>query len=227
MKINILNIFYDNMGIIKETLSGSDGSQKKSCLKFLCKCAKIYKDIYNSYCENVDKKNEKNERTCLKLDQIKNSYNLYFTIQDSLNSIIPSLDNNKDDYSVKCRTYQPDTELTSEGRTNSDTPPRMRTPGSAEGSDGNLENVLPTSLGNEGNSMKKSITTTIGTVAGASTILTLLYKFTPAGTLLHSGLRGSGRRINNHAYGDDANELSFNGLVHNDFNSYNIGYEAV
>ncbi|KMZ77081.1 hypothetical protein PVIIG_05515 [Plasmodium vivax India VII] len=227
MKINILNIFYDNMDIILGILKGQDDSQKNSCLKFVCECAKIYKDIYRSYCVNVDKNNAKHESTCLRLDQIKDTYKLYFTNQSSLNSIIPSLDNINDDYLVKCTAYMENKELASGGHARLDTLPRMRLSATDEDSKGQLESFLPTSLGDEGNSVKKTITTTIGTVAGASTILTLLYKFTPAGTLFHSGLRGNGERINNHPYGDDVNELSFNGLVHNDFNSYNIGYEAV
>ncbi|KMZ95763.1 hypothetical protein PVMG_05362 [Plasmodium vivax Mauritania I] len=176
MKINILNIFYDNMDIILGILKGQDDSQKNSCLKFVCECAKIYKDIYRSYCVNVDKNNAKHESTCLRLDQIKDTYKLYFTNQSSLNSIIPSLDNINDDYLVKCTAYMENKELASGGHARLDTLPRMRLSATDEDSKGQLEGFLPTSVGNEGNSVKKTITTTIGTVAGASTILTLLYK---------------------------------------------------
>ncbi|KMZ83428.1 hypothetical protein PVBG_05940 [Plasmodium vivax Brazil I] len=176
IKLNKLNIFHDNMEIIKGILQGQDGSQKNSCLKFVCECAKLYKDIYGLYCVNKDQTNVKHKITCLKLDQIKDSYKMYFTNQGSLNSIIPSLDNINDDYLVKCTEYMENKELTSERGANLDTPSRMRMSATDEDSRGHLKENLPTSLGNEGNSMKKTITTTLGTVAGASTILTLLYK---------------------------------------------------
>ncbi|SCO65468.1 hypothetical protein PVT01_030028300, partial [Plasmodium vivax] len=176
IKISILNIFYDNMDIIKGILTRPDDSKKNSCLKFVCECIKIYKDIYDSYCVSVDQTNEKHRTTCLRLGEIKNTYKWYFSNQDSLNSIIPSLDNINDDYLVKCTAYMTNKELSSERRTNLDTLSRLRITGPVEGSDGNLQDFLPTSLGEEGNSVKKTITTTVGTVAGASSLLALLYK---------------------------------------------------
>ncbi|KMZ95729.1 hypothetical protein PVMG_05328 [Plasmodium vivax Mauritania I] len=44
---------------------------------------------------------------------------------------------------------------------------------------------------------------------------------------INTGLRGSGGRINNSLYTNGADDLILDGLEHNNFNSYNIGYEAV
>ncbi|SCO73013.1 Plasmodium vivax Vir protein, putative [Plasmodium vivax] len=76
------------------------------------------------------------------------------------------------------------------------------------------------------NSMKNNITTTIGTVAGASSVLAFMYKFTPTGRLLNARLRRSGGRINNNLYANEESELLFDGFANTDINSYNIGYEA-
>ncbi|SCA81926.1 hypothetical protein, conserved [Plasmodium vivax] len=67
-----------------------------------------------------------------------------------------------------------------------------------------------------GSSGTSSTTTALGTVAG----------ITPAGRWMNFGLRGGRRGINNNLYGDEGNEMLFDGNVHSEFNSYNIGYEA-
>ncbi|KMZ77002.1 hypothetical protein PVIIG_06313 [Plasmodium vivax India VII] len=43
---------------------------------------------------------------------------------------------------------------------------------------------------------------------------------------INTGLRGNGGRINNILYSNGADDLILDGLEHNNFNSYNIGYEA-
>lgn len=57
-------------------------------------------------------------------------------------------------------------------------------------------------------------------------MLALLYKFTPAGRWIHSGLQGRGGKINNILHEDGANELLLGRPLHEDLISYNIGYEA-
>ncbi|CAG9474620.1 unnamed protein product [Plasmodium vivax] len=79
--------------------------------------------------------------------------------------------------------------------------------------------------GHSGSSTSK-IPATIGTMAGVSSVFALLYKLTPAGRWINTGLRGSGGRINNSLYTNGADELILDGLEHNNFNAYNIGYEA-
>ncbi|SCO72994.1 hypothetical protein PVC01_100006500 [Plasmodium vivax] len=73
----------------------------------------------------------------------------------------------------------------------------------------------------------KTLPTAFGTIAGATSVLALLYKFTPAGTFLHARIRGSEGRINNSNYADDVNKSVFGGVGHSYDNSYNIGYETM
>ncbi|CAI7720810.1 PIR protein [Plasmodium vivax] len=75
-------------------------------------------------------------------------------------------------------------------------------------------------------SSTSKIPATIGTMAGVSSVFALLYNLTPAGRWINTGLRGSGGRINNSLYTNGADDLILDGLEHNNFNSYNMGYEA-
>ncbi|SCO65470.1 VIR protein [Plasmodium vivax] len=75
-------------------------------------------------------------------------------------------------------------------------------------------------------SSTSKIPATIGTMAGVSSVFALLYKLTPAGRWINTGLRGNGGRTNNSLYTNGADDLILDGLEHNNFNSYNIGYEA-
>ncbi|SCO65457.1 hypothetical protein PVT01_030027200 [Plasmodium vivax] len=85
---------------------------------------------------------------------------------------------------------------------------------------------LPDQVNKTGSSGPSSATTALSTVAGVSSALALLYKITPAERWINFGLRGGRRGINNNLYGGEGNEMLFDGNVHSEFNSYNIGYEA-
>ncbi|CAI7724213.1 PIR protein [Plasmodium vivax] len=89
-----------------------------------------------------------------------------------------------------------------------------------------LQNSLPAVVDDHSGSSTSKIPATIGTMAGVSSVFALLYKLTPAGRWINTGLRGSGGRINNNLYTNGADELIIDGLEHNNFNAYNIGYEA-
>ncbi|SCO65464.1 VIR protein [Plasmodium vivax] len=73
----------------------------------------------------------------------------------------------------------------------------------------------------------KTLPTAFGTIAGATSVLALLYKFTPAGTFLHARIRGGEGRINNSDYADDVKKSVFGGVGNSYDNSYNIGYETM
>ncbi|SCO65492.1 Plasmodium vivax Vir protein, putative [Plasmodium vivax] len=81
---------------------------------------------------------------------------------------------------------------------------------------------------NTGRSMSSTLSTAIGTMAGASSVLALLYKFSPGGNWIRSGFRGSRGRINDNLYVDRENYLFFNELQGENISSYdtryNIGY---
>ncbi|SCA59832.1 hypothetical protein, conserved [Plasmodium vivax] len=93
-----------------------------------------------------------------------------------------------------------------------------------------LEEGKKESVSDEDQSTSSSVpsitTTALCTVAGVSSTLALLYKFTPAGRWINFGLRGGRRGINNDLHGNEGNEILFDAKVHSKFNSYNIGYKS-
>ncbi|CAG9474694.1 unnamed protein product [Plasmodium vivax] len=91
--------------------------------------------------------------------------------------------------------------------------------------EGNKESVSDEDQ-NTGSSVPSSTTTALCTVAGVSSTLALLYKFTPAGRWINFGLRGGRRGINKDLHGYEGNEILFDAKAHSKFNSYNIGYKA-
>ncbi|KMZ88566.1 hypothetical protein PVBG_04775 [Plasmodium vivax Brazil I] len=176
INIIMLKIFESNVDILISTLNEEKNPFTSSCQKYVCELVKIYNDMYSKFCAKRTEWGAKREKTCDILNKFYDIYKLFFFVNLQNTNKIPSPENIENDYLVKCTSHKPQMGLTSEGRTNPDTLIRMGMPATDEDSEGKLEENLPISLGNEGNSMKKSITTTIGTVAGASTILTLLYK---------------------------------------------------
>ncbi|KMZ77095.1 hypothetical protein PVIIG_06092 [Plasmodium vivax India VII] len=81
---------------------------------------------------------------------------------------------------------------------------------------------------NQGSSISRTLSTAVGTMAGASSIIALLYKFTPGRNWMRSGIRG---RISSNLHAEQPNELfydGFEGEVMSSYNpTYNIGYGSV
>ncbi|SCO65485.1 hypothetical protein PVT01_030030000 [Plasmodium vivax] len=213
IKMTILQIFENNMEIIKNELIGQTDPNKIPWRKFVCECFNIYKNMNKDYCLNKTPQNEKHTRTCQTLDQFKLAYEIFRNKIGYLNTYIPSLENIEGEYLTKCSQdkLNPPLEVSV---TTTEVAPNLT-----------LEDALPSPPEVADSSIKKNITTTIGTVAGASSILALLYKFSPARRWVDLGIGGS-RNINNDLYTDAANEIMFEGLEHGNFNSYNIRYEA-
>ncbi|KMZ96124.1 hypothetical protein PVNG_06267 [Plasmodium vivax North Korean] len=175
-KITLLDIFNDNTDTIKGILKGVNLPMGSLGKKYICESIKIYKYMNDKYCDNGKGKNKYYESTCLKLNNFRQIYEYIYN--DQVGSIfkIPSLDNIDSECSDKPPSRGEKVSLAlrpgvqgipqygedlGEGDTDTDDP-----------STGRLHGPLV----NEDNSMKKSITTTIGTVAGASSLLALLYK---------------------------------------------------
>ncbi|KMZ88568.1 hypothetical protein PVBG_04777 [Plasmodium vivax Brazil I] len=191
MNIILLNIFNNNVEIIKNTLNGNNESDKFFCQKFVCDAVQIYKFMYATYCYNQNHVSGQLQKTCLNLSQFKNSYNIFHTGLGDLKGYIPSLDDEGSKISSKCSSYKQRALLALGGgeipRYTSDQ--EMTTRG--DNSDGYLQGdlsespevggypagvELSTPFGNGDSPMKKTITTTVGTVAGASSLLALLYR---------------------------------------------------
>ncbi|KMZ98973.1 hypothetical protein PVNG_03812 [Plasmodium vivax North Korean] len=166
----LLHIFETKVSIIRDKLNGHDEESKIPCKKFVCDCLKIYKYMNVSYCPNEGYNREEHKDTCLKLSQFKSSYNLLRDSIDSKKHKIPSLDE-KDN---ECFENKPPAQLNTL-LTLTDHPVPSYVLG--DGLDGPTGQKFSTPLENKDNSLQKNITTTIGTVSGASSLLALLYKF--------------------------------------------------
>ncbi|CAI7724142.1 PIR protein [Plasmodium vivax] len=227
INITLLDIFNDKISTIESTLMDRDILISARGRKYVCECIKIYKHMNDLYCINGRGIDDDYSKTCLKLKQFKESYNRYLYNNRKLSNIIPSLDNIDNDLSDKCREQEKRLQLGSDvGET------KESYSGYSSSADTEEQRIFSgddrtITLGNVDSPMKKTITTTIGTVAGASSLLAFLYKFTPAGRLVNPKLRRNTGIINNNFYGEEANRMLFDGNEHNGFNSYSIGYEAI
>ncbi|CAG9474554.1 unnamed protein product [Plasmodium vivax] len=227
INITLLNIFNDKLSTIKTALVNEDTFISTKGRNFVCECVKIYKRLDEKYCHNGEGKRENYNSTCLKLKQFMGEYNFLRNILGDLNPYIPSLDKIDKELLAKCPETKNILQLDSGTPETSVSSSANSLPTATEGQSNLLEKGATLTSGNMESSMKKTITTTIGTFAGASSLLAFLYKFTPAGRLVNPKLRRTTGIINNNFYGEEANGMLFDGNEHNGFNSYNIGYEAV
>ncbi|KMZ88569.1 hypothetical protein PVBG_04778 [Plasmodium vivax Brazil I] len=188
INIIILNIFVNNIDIIQDTLNGEYISTNFPLRKYICECIKIYKAMNPIYCPKSDAKSEKSNKTCEMLNTFKNTYESYLSATSNKNYKIKSLDNDEVEYLAMCTQDKPRSELTPEGhRTLSELASLNRVRAadteeisSYEGAKTNAADRLTPSteanVQNQGNSMSRTVSTAVGTVAGASSILALLYK---------------------------------------------------
>ncbi|KMZ99316.1 hypothetical protein PVNG_02199 [Plasmodium vivax North Korean] len=162
MKMNILNIFDNNIQTILQILIGPDNSNKTKSRKFLCECVRLYKEIEQEHCTEVSGKKYKHEKTCEQLSSFKKSYMQYIYNTLPKKDHVPSLEKVEEEYKHKCQENQHISTLTETEEENSDTSQRF---GAI-----NFEN--------QGNPMSRTVSTALGTVAGTSSLLALLYKVT-------------------------------------------------
>ncbi|CAI7724148.1 PIR protein [Plasmodium vivax] len=224
INIIILNIFESNMNIILHTLNGAYDYINLPLLKYICECIKIYKEMYKKHCHNKYDNNPKRIQTCNNLNAVKRTYDIYLSGKSYRDYKIPSLDNDTEEYMTMCQPVQQKLTLTGQADRTVPVLPSL----TVHRDEKKDENSPPTFIIGEkhGGSISSTVSTAFGTVAGASSILALLYKFTPGRKWIHSGLRGGGGRTSSNIY-NEPNELLFDGVEHNNFNSYNIGYEAI
>ncbi|CAG9474596.1 unnamed protein product [Plasmodium vivax] len=223
INITLLNIFVSNMVTIRNTLNDETGVNYNPCRKFVCKSVKIYNDMYKKYCENAVEGYEKHTGTCSKLTEFYRTYKFYFLNNIVKNDQIPSLDDDQKIYSNKCQIYlqeqASDTTVVSQELSTSlsITLPQDR------------NTAAPASINfpegeNQSSPMSSTVSTALGTVAGTSSILALLYKFTPGRRWIHSVFGRESGRIDNNLYAEGPNELLFQGFESEDMSSYNARY---
>ncbi|KMZ89687.1 hypothetical protein PVMG_04517 [Plasmodium vivax Mauritania I] len=174
MKMIILEIFQYNMKDVNDIVAMEYKQPDFRVQKYICECVKIYKEMNRENCAKSNAANVKSNRTCEKLKTFKKTYENYLFATPHKNYNIPSLDKVEDDYLTMCQTDAPKLALAGQ----------MAEAGSVlqpttEYRDGKKDEFSPPSLTtdeNKGSSMSRTVSTAFGTVAGASSILALLYK---------------------------------------------------
>ncbi|KMZ77250.1 hypothetical protein PVIIG_05203 [Plasmodium vivax India VII] len=177
MKIIMLNIFASNIDIIKSILKEEINSVHCSCQKYVNQIVEIYKYMKKTHCP-YDQIFQKKE-TCQRLDNFKISYNEYLYNDEKINKKIPSLENNNlaifsgcvFDGSAGRRQSAENFEALEQVEANqglkyvrSDRSPNPFETTQEKQSDGTTS------------PMSRTVSTAIGTVAGTSSLLAMLYK---------------------------------------------------
>ncbi|KMZ98971.1 hypothetical protein PVNG_03810 [Plasmodium vivax North Korean] len=170
----LLDIFESSINTIRSVLINSNESTKIPYQKYVCECVKTYKDVHKNVCLHSDPADIKGNETCSRLSTIKKIYDEYLFNWEGLKAKVPSLDGTTDEYFAKClseeklfpRTvvaHHRPSELSPSRRYDGETSPNTLPSG-----DVNVEN--------QGSPTTSTVSTAVGTVAGASSILALLYK---------------------------------------------------
>ncbi|KMZ77034.1 hypothetical protein PVIIG_05231 [Plasmodium vivax India VII] len=172
MKIIMLNIFESNIHVIKEKLESDNDLSRCSCHEFVNKIVEIYKCMKKTHCPN-EKIVQKTE-TCKLLDNFKLTYNQYLNKEEKINKKIPSLENNNLEVLSGC-----------------DSDKSLRRTQSAESYEihesveadqqyqtaKNYDSPISSETTHDTTSpMSRTVSTAIGTVAGTSSLLAMLYK---------------------------------------------------
>ncbi|SCO65487.1 hypothetical protein, conserved [Plasmodium vivax] len=85
-----LENFREDISIIKSILENENDSFT-SCQKYVCECFKIYKKLYQKYCQYVSEADKKRKSTCDQLRTFNTSY-MSFLFNRVMNDKVPSLD---------------------------------------------------------------------------------------------------------------------------------------
>ncbi|KMZ96122.1 hypothetical protein PVNG_06265 [Plasmodium vivax North Korean] len=181
----MINIFNSHADDVIAALMNSDESTSRSGHQFVCECFKIYKDRNNTKCPNIYPNGIK-KNTCDELGTFKNTYEGYLLLKDSLVHKIPSFNNIESEYKNKCQLYEQQYTVATRGA--EDTVDTLSTSDTGEttrlgtqltaGANDNADRNLLTPKGEEttGSPISSTISTAVGTMAGASSVLALLYK---------------------------------------------------
>ncbi|KMZ83244.1 hypothetical protein PVBG_05214 [Plasmodium vivax Brazil I] len=171
-----LKIFLDNMHIIKETLLHKYERNQISLQKYICEYVNIYNILNSTYCPQELKDIGKHVDTCKILENFKTTYMSYLYYNLNKKEIIPSLYDVENEYKKKC--VPPQLVVPSNAPLENDVD---ELPPSTEDS-GEERNVFssprPYNVEKPGSSMSGTVSTAVGTMAGASSIIALLYKVT-------------------------------------------------
>ncbi|KMZ99295.1 hypothetical protein PVNG_02178 [Plasmodium vivax North Korean] len=161
MNIIILKIFESNIHIIKNILEGEIDSVHCSCRKFIEDLISIYKYMKKKYCSSHIVMGKSN--TCEQLDIFEGLYQILYN-NPAVKDKIPSLKNEKHVNLFGCESH-----ISLRGKQSTETyqnEEAVETPPAPQFDDNNDSN----------NPISPTVSTALGTVAGASSFLALLYK---------------------------------------------------
>ncbi|KMZ99329.1 hypothetical protein PVNG_02212 [Plasmodium vivax North Korean] len=176
INIIMLKIFESNVNVLISTLNQENNIFIPSCQNYVCELVKIYNYMNSILCAKGKEGDEKKEKTC---DILKNFYDIYkwfFFVKLHNTNKIPSLDNIEAEYLDKCVPNERKQPLTP---VDSETTYTVSSLSSDEYANPRKSpSQVPVNDENQGSSMSRTVSTAFGTVAGASSILALLYKVT-------------------------------------------------
>ncbi|KMZ99322.1 hypothetical protein PVNG_02205 [Plasmodium vivax North Korean] len=170
MKIIILNIFESNIHIIKKKLESETKLIRCYCQEFVKKIVEIYKYMKKEHCSN-DQIVPKTE-TCKLLDKFKISYG-YLYDDEKINKNIPSLENSNIAILSDCDSDK------SPLRAQLAESLKIHEPVDDDQefkSAKDYNSPITSETTHETSPMSRTVSTAIGTVAGTSSLLAMLYK---------------------------------------------------
>ncbi|KMZ76762.1 hypothetical protein PVIIG_05870 [Plasmodium vivax India VII] len=174
INIIMLKIFESNVNVLVNILNQENNSFTSSCQNYVCELVNIYNYINSIFCSNVTEEGEKKEKTCGFLKNFYKTYMWYFFGKLHNTDKIPSLDNVANEYSKKCYAYKSLMQLIA--ARNEDTPVTLPLIEAIDNKSDDLYSQPILNNDKTGNSISRTVSTTVGTVAGASSIIALLYK---------------------------------------------------
>ncbi|KMZ99326.1 hypothetical protein PVNG_02209 [Plasmodium vivax North Korean] len=173
--IMLLNVFKSYMSDTKVTLNGANNILKSFCHKYICEFVNIYNKMNSKYCLGEGSIDKMQQNTCEYLSTFKRNYMLYLYKDQKEEDKIPSLEKVEEEYILKCQKDEQRPALTAEVHAEGPLPhPR----GDTQGGTHTFPSQPTHSNSDPNNSMSSTVSTAVGTVAGASSILALLYKVT-------------------------------------------------
>ncbi|KMZ89713.1 hypothetical protein PVMG_04543 [Plasmodium vivax Mauritania I] len=170
----MLNIFNTYIGDVRDALMNRDASTHMPALKFVCDCVKIYKNEKFKYCSNNNPKDPKHQKNCEEFNAFKFAYTSYLFGQSDLVKKIPSLDNIDKEYSSICGQFEETTVNVKLPTLN--VPVVSSSDGDSVDTEHETSSPKPINVETRNNPISSTVSTSLGAVAGASSVLALLYK---------------------------------------------------
>ncbi|KMZ77021.1 hypothetical protein PVIIG_05218 [Plasmodium vivax India VII] len=172
INITLLHIFETNINTIKDKLNDTKEESKIACQKFVCECLAIYNHMNETYCLKPSEQSQKHTHTCLKLSLFRKAYNFLYNKLEDIDPKISSLDWAKNEFLDKCKSYENISAKMMLAVENPHGQPHSRgDQGLTQSSFSGVYNGE-----NQRSPVSSTVSTAFGTVAGASSVLALLYK---------------------------------------------------